>query len=260
MYMIWFAEHFHVPLVTVVLYLLFCWFGTRLMASRKPVHLLRSYWSWWNLFCSLFSFCGMARMVPHLYGMLVMEGFRETVCQHPAESWGISGASGLWSFLFIASKFPELLDTVFIVALKRPLIFLHWYHHATVLLYCWHAYAERVAVGIWFITMNYSVHAFMYLYYYLALAFPTLKKPLSFVAPVITLLQISQMFVGVAMCYFVWKFQDGSAPCAVSQSNWIWSLIMYSSYFALFVFLAAERYCCSRRSSAKGNKDRVKAE
>lgn len=40
--------------------------------------------------------------------------------------------------MFVFSKVPELGDTVFIILRKRPLIFLHWYHHVTVLLYTWH--------------------------------------------------------------------------------------------------------------------------
>jgi hypothetical protein len=61
---------------------------------------------------------------------------------------------------------PELFDTAFIVLRKKPLIFLHWYHHITVLLYCWHAYAVRASSGLYFIAMNYSVHAIMYFYYF----------------------------------------------------------------------------------------------
>lgn len=45
--------------------------------------------------------------------------------------------SGFWSTMFVLSKVPELGDTLFIVLRKQPLIFLHWYHHATVLVYSW---------------------------------------------------------------------------------------------------------------------------
>lgn len=38
---------------------------------------------------------------------------------------------------FALSKPIELLDTLFLILRKRPVIFLHWYHHVTVLLYTW---------------------------------------------------------------------------------------------------------------------------
>ena len=55
-------------------------------------------------------------------------------------------------------QIPELGDTVFVVLRKKPLIFLHWYHHVTVLLYCWHSYYEQTTYGLYFICMNYTVH------------------------------------------------------------------------------------------------------
>ena len=52
-------------------------------------------------------------------------------------STGSSDHGLLWQLLFMWSKFPELFDTVLLVLRGRPVIFLHWHHHVTVLLFCW---------------------------------------------------------------------------------------------------------------------------
>ena len=61
----------------------------------------------------------------------------------------------------------ELIDTYFILIHKKPLILLHWYHHISVLAYCWHSYVTKAPAGIVFCVMNYAVHAIMYFYYFL---------------------------------------------------------------------------------------------
>ena len=137
----------------------------------------------------------MIRMVPHLIFEFSRYGLYPTMCEN-AFRFGI-GPTGLWTCLFIFSKIPELGDTAFIVLGKRRLIFLHWYHHVTVLLFCWHSYAYRSSAGIWFIAMNYSVHALMYFYYFLA----GCGYRLRWLAPIVTLLQTSQ--VRVFMCYLL---------------------------------------------------------
>ncbi len=73
--------------------------------------------------------------------------------------------TGFWTEMFLWSKAVELIDTAFLVLRKRPIIFLHWYHHVTVMMYTWHACKEHAASGRWFISMNYTVHALMYTYY-----------------------------------------------------------------------------------------------
>lgn len=159
------------------------------------------------------------------------------VCAPSEPSFG-HGAAGLWTMLFIFSKIPELLDTAFIVLRKSPLIFLHWYHHATVLLYCWHSYATRSSAGLYFVAMNYGVHAIMYFYYFLAAMGIRVKW-----APLVTVLQISQMFVGMFICGAVYYFEGmRGLPCDVTSNNYIAGWVMYASYALLFIVFALEKY------------------
>ncbi len=167
------------------------------------------------------------------------------LCGSAEISYG-SGATGLWVCLFIFSKVPELFDTAFIVLRKKPLIFLHWYHHITVLLNCWDSYASRSAPGLWFLSINYTVHAIMYAYFSGYLPF---RKQL---APVITLMQISQMAIGVMVTsrvYYIKFFLQ--QPCSMSDISWLGTVLMYSSYFVLFVLFAIQRYCVPRKPRSK---------
>jgi len=59
----------------------------------------------------------------------------------------------------------ELGDTAFIVLRKQPLQFLHWYHHITVMMYCFYSYPLYIASSRWYVAMNFFVHSAMYTYY-----------------------------------------------------------------------------------------------
>jgi hypothetical protein len=157
--------------------------------------------------------------------------------------------SGFWTWMFTLSKLPELGDTVFIVLRKQPLIFLHWYHHVTVLLYTWYSYSEYTASARWFIVMNYCVHSLMYSYYALRSAgYPT---PRSF-AMVITLCQLVQMIIGCVINIWAQQVvQQGLQECHISPTNIKLSLIMYFSYFVLFARFFLKVYFGNGRK-AKG--------
>ena len=127
------------PLALIALYGAMLLVVPRLMKDRKALDLKKPL-ALWNLALSLFSFCGAMRTVPHLLHHIATMPFRDTICTDPVQAYG-EGACGLWVMLFIFSKVPELVDTAFIVFRKSKLIFLHWYHHITVLLFCWHSYA-----------------------------------------------------------------------------------------------------------------------
>lgn len=141
--------------------------------------------------------------------------------------------SGFWSWLFVLSKLPELGDTIFIVLRKQPLIFLHWYHHITVLLYTWFSYVEFTSSARWFIVMNYSVHSMMYTYYACrAMGY----RPPTTVSMFITASQLTQMFVGCFINYTTYGYLKTGGPqsCRVSKLNVSLSSAMYFSYLVLF--------------------------
>lgn len=231
------VELWWLPIVTVAGYLVMCVAGPKVMAKQKPMNLKYTLAAW-NFFLSAFSWAGALRTVPHILYMVFTRPHIDTICGPPAEEWGC-GSTGLWVQLFIFSKIPELGDTVFLVLRQKPIIFLHWYHHITVLLYCWHSYSTEAAQALYFIAMNYSVHAIMYGYYGLTgLGIrPKWMKPWY-----ITVAQLSQMFVGVAVQVSAMMAYSSGRTCAVNYWNLVAGAVMYGSYFALFLKFAVERF------------------
>lgn len=231
-------------------YLIGLWKGTAMMEDKQPYG-LKSVLALWNLFLAVFSFVGFFRTGPHLYYMLKDFGFEYTVCRAALAGYG-NGAVGFWVALFIFSKFFELLDTVLLVVRKRKVGFLHWYHHFSVLLYCWHSYVWEMPTGIYFVVMNYAVHSIMYFYYFLA---AVCVKPPRW-ALMVTLMQLSQMVAGIVitlshvyiLVYRTVPHCDGHIP------NLAAALAMYASYFILFAQFLSKRYCRRSNGNAK-NKD-----
>lgn len=157
--------------------------------------------------------------------------------------------AGCWSFLFVLSKLPELGDTVFIVLRKQPLIFLHWYHHITVLLYSWFSYTEYTSSARWYIVMNYCVHSIMYSYYALrSMGYQPWKN----IAMLITSCQLTQMIVGCAVNIWAAQYlQEGKQECHISWFNIKLSLAMYFSYFVLFARFFYKAYVSPNRGKGR---------
>lgn len=249
----WTASHAELPILSVALYLLFIFTVPELL--KTPFNLKTSF-AMWNFTLSVFSIIGVSRTVPHLLGALKEHGFRYTVCQEPLK-WYSTGPVALWMALFVYSKIPELLDTVFLVLRKKPVIFLHWFHHLTVLLYCWHAFESLVAPGLWFAAMNFSVHSVMYFYFFMTnIGFYKAVQPL---APLITTIQLLQMVGGIICLSYVGYIQVILGEydlCTVSPANWKLGLMMYFSYFVLFAVLFIQKYL--KPSKGKGGESKQK--
>lgn len=144
----------------------------------------------------------------------------------------------LWLFLFVLSKVAELGDTLFVVLRKSPLHFLHWYHHITVLIYCWYSYPNLHEFGVWFAGVNYIIHTIMYSYY--AFRSMGLWVPSS-IAQLITVLQIFQMFLGTFLSILSLRKSD-EFDCEVQYGIAYFGLGIYFTYMLLFVRYFYHRY------------------
>jgi hypothetical protein len=250
----WTREYSYVAVIIAMGYLAFVYAGPKCMKNRPAMH-VKPLLAAWNLILCLFSILGASHLVPKLVFALMdpARGLTYTMCADP-QKWVMDGAAGCWLALFVFSKIPELTDTVFLVVRKKPVIFLHWYHHCSVLLYCWHAYQTSAAPGIWFAAMNFLVHSAMY-GYYLATNIGLFKyvRP---IAPIITTLQISQMIAGTAiMIKCAWEKYNAvtsfGKPCHIEESNLLFGLGMYLSYFLLFALFFVGKYCSRKGGGLK---------
>jgi hypothetical protein len=277
----WMVESYPVPLIAITLYVIGVFGGQKLMESREAFD-LRKALAWWNIFLSVFSTIGAIRVLPEIVYKANVFGLHELTCGHPEYLYG-SGAVGLWVQLFILSKLAELIDTVFLVLHKKPVIFLHWYHHVTVLVFCWFTYVRKNP-GVIFCGMNYTVHAIMYFYYYLQAAdrksflFTTLlpmlgyekdakgscktsfkKKFMDVNASRITTMQTSQMVIGVMIAVYYMQHPECSKEHESKKGAVDWSLmeycaLMYSSYFILFAKVYYDKFVHKKDRSAQTDK------
>eukprot|EP00966_Prymnesium_polylepis_P244959 5666190-Prymnesium_polylepis.1 len=236
----YFAAHPLLPCAVVAGYLAMVRYGTRYMESRPPLQ-LRTVSRVWNLTVGLFSVCGAAVCVPHLYGVLRDHGFWQSACADVYDLAGY-GAPALWASLFTWSKLFELFDTLLLILKKRPVITLHWFHHASVIGFAWSAWVYETPCALWYGAMNYSVHAVMYSYFCLT-GVPSLRRTVLRAAPFITAMQISQFAMGTVVNGFAgvaWAMP--SVGCAIHPVILQIAAALYLAYGALFVQLFVNRY------------------
>lgn len=245
-----------IPVLACTIYFLMIVIGTRVMKDRKPFGWKKSLGAW-NLLLCVFSLVGTIRTMPLFVYNLTHVPFTDTFCTHGTPNF-LTGPSGFWVLAFFLSKLPELIDTVFIVFRKSKLMFLHWYHHITVLLYAWHCYVDQSSTGLYFCAMNYAVHTLMYGYYFLM----TIKAvPKWFKPEIITIAQLLQMVVGGYVCFASYYYvRTGTRDCDVSRENALAGALMYSSYFCLFADFFVKRFILKTNGKKGGASSLKKAQ
>ncbi|GMT15040.1 hypothetical protein PFISCL1PPCAC_6337, partial [Pristionchus fissidentatus] len=215
----------------------------RAMANRKAWDLKQPL-ILWNAALSVFSLMGTIRMGEEFFYVIRSRPLLDSI------SYAVDPHSpaAFWACCFAVSKVFELGDTVFVLLRKKPLIFLHWYHHAVVLVYVCHSASELVAGGRWFIFMNYGVHTIMYAYYAITAAGIRLPRILSMI---ITTLQTSQMLVGVAISFIVLYYKLQGKIMQQSMENLSICFAIYASFAVLFMNFFHKAYLTKKEKKTK---------
>jgi hypothetical protein len=118
-----------------------------------------------NVFLCFGSFAMVLGMLKELVAVYQKGGWEAMMCD--ANGIQKTGSLYTWYYIFFLSKFYEFIDTYILIFRKKQITFLHCFHHFITAFLCWLGLYDEIAVQWIVITLNGSVHVFMY-YYYLA--------------------------------------------------------------------------------------------
>jgi len=232
----WVSMHYSIPLIACSIYLIAIPVLQQIMKNREALKLTLPL-AIWNLSLSLFSLIGVINVFPMIFSHLVNGSLHSNFCVKMDQNYGNSHRS-IWLYFFLYSKFPELLDTLFLILRKKDVDFLQWYHHTTVLLFCWQSMATLQPIGVYFCGMNYFVHAVMYFYFFLMATGIRVRW-----GKWVTVLQITQMIIGLILHFLgLYMILTDRNCTGADLFNLTTGTLMYFSYFLLFLSFFAKRW------------------
>ncbi|KAH8704786.1 ELO family [Talaromyces proteolyticus] len=209
--------------------------GQKLMKGL-PAMKLQTAFILHNLSLTVISSLLLILFIEQLLPTLWKKGLFTAICE----------AEGGWTrelvvlyYLNYITKYIELLDTVFLVLKKKPLTFLHTYHHGATVLLCYTELVGQTSVSWVPITLNLTVHVLMYWYY-----FQSARGIRVWWKQWITVLQIIQFIIDIgfiyfasytyfASTYFPWAPNAGS--CMGEEYAAGFGVFIITSYLLLFI-------------------------
>ncbi|KAI0348065.1 GNS1/SUR4 membrane protein [Trametopsis cervina] len=217
-------------------------FSTQAFMKSRPAYKLQIPFQIHNVFLSSGSLLLLA---------LIVEEVAPEVWKHGL-FWGMCNA-GMWKsrleFYYMVNygfKYLELLDTLFLTLKKKPLAFLHVFHHSATALLCYTQLNGQTSIQWIPITINLGVHVLMYYYYYATAGGAKIwwKKYL-------TTIQIAQFVIDLISCYFgtynyfaatYWPHLPHLGSCAGTETAAIFGCLLLSSYLLLFIDFYIQTY------------------
>eukprot|EP00922_Rhytidocystis_sp_ex-Travisia-forbesii_P070568 GHVS01105397.1.p1 GENE.GHVS01105397.1~~GHVS01105397.1.p1 ORF type:complete len:344 (+),score=35.49 GHVS01105397.1:216-1247(+) len=248
----------HGILASSVLYLPIIWALHRIMRHRSPMK-ISTFTILWNLSLSGLSLLGVITLVLGQWRSLIHLNVPETDYL-PSTRAAIT--------TFALTKVFEYGDTFLLVLKKKPLTFLHCFHHLLTALYSLHAQLVDASYAHFFAMFNLSIHTVMYFYYAMSavlsaipsnkqtdstnasssmmMAFQySMKSVLQSIRPYITISQVAQMFAGLALSTYA--ALSGSTPPSQLLNAYL-ATGMYCAFTYLFTNFFITNYITPKKT------------
>ncbi|KAF9936396.1 hypothetical protein BGZ65_002425 [Modicella reniformis] len=211
-------------------------FGGRQIMKSQEAFKLKHLFIFHNFLLTITSGSLLLLIIENMIPMLARHGLFYSIC-----------ATGAWTqrlellfYLNYLVKYWELADTVFLVLKKKPLEFLHYFHHSMTMVLCFVQLGGYAPV-IWIpISLNLTVHVFMYYYYMRSAAGVRIwwKQYL-------TTMQIIQFVLDLGFIYFCTytyfaftyfpTLLPNAGGCAGTEGAAIFGSALLTSYLLLFI-------------------------
>ncbi|KAI1328822.1 GNS1/SUR4 family-domain-containing protein [Xylariaceae sp. FL0255] len=190
--------------------------------------------------------------------VLFMEQLIPTVFRHGI-FYAICDRDGGWTqplvvlyYLNYLTKYLEFLDTVFLFLKKKPLTFLHCYHHGATAFLCYTQLIGSTSVSWVVISLNLTVHVVMYWYY-----FQSARGIKIWWKEWITRLQIFQFVIDLGFVYFAsytyftstyFPWMPNAGKCAGEEYAAFAGIGTLTSYLVLFISFYFATYSKDRKA------------
>ncbi|KAH9937706.1 GNS1/SUR4 membrane protein [Fomitopsis serialis] len=210
-------------------------FSLRAYMKNRPPMKLQALFQAHNIFLSAGSLLLLSCMAEAVAPLYWKHGLFWAMCND--DMW--TDRLELFYLINYYFKYLELLDTVFLALKKKPLAFLHVFHHSATALLCYTQLNGKTSVQWIPITINLSVHVLMYYYYYATAGGAKIwwKKYL-------TTMQIVQFVIDLFAVYFAtYSYYTANyfpnlpsfGSCAGTESAAVFGCALLSSYLVLFI-------------------------
>ena len=238
--------------IFIVIYYIIIFGGREIMRNREPFK-LRTLFLIHNFYLTAISGILLALFIEQLLPTVVRRGLFFAVCD---KEGGWTQPLVVLYYLNYLTKYLELLDTVFLFLKKKPLTFLHCYHHGATAFLCYTQLIGSTAVQWTVITLNLTVHVVMYWYY-----FQSARGIKIWWKEYITRLQIAQFVIDLGFIYYAsytyftstyWPWMPNHGQCAGEEFAAFAGIASISSYLVLFIsFYLATYKKESKRPTAR---------